>query len=129
MGTMRPDRDNLPREQQTMADTTIFKQSYNIESFSNMCSTRMCYGQVSKETLSLIKDIIKHVYDIEPEVLQYCVPPCIKYWGCKEKKLRRIMHLPKCEVFSSFVQLAYKSSIEIGNLEERFKFYFRRYFQ
>ena len=93
MGTMRSDRGNPSREEQSMADKTVFMQSYNIQSFLQMCMTRMCAGCVSKETRELVFRIVKQMHTIEPIIASFAVPPCIYRLGCKEVGFTSCGHL------------------------------------
>ena len=106
MGTMRPDRGNIPREEQKMTDLTVFKQSYNIDSFLNMTSARMCIGAVSKETRMLVEAIITELYSVEPEIAKYCVPPCIQLGECKEKDITELMNGKYCNYYDNFAKEA-----------------------
>lgn len=84
MGTMRSDRGNKPREQQTMADLTELMQSHNAQSFMALARTRLCVGCVSKETRELTQKLVDIIGEKEPELAFYCVPPCVHQAGCKE---------------------------------------------
>ena len=119
MGTMRTDRKNLPRKDQTMEDLTVFKQTYNINSFIDMCSTRMCIGCVSKETRLLVEKIVAEVRKIEPEIALFCVPPCIRYFGCKEAGFT------KCNHFNNFIDDIFEDYdiVDIIKLDYRNKLY------
>ena len=106
MGTMRPDRGNIAREEQRMTDTTIFQQTYNMDSFLTMCNARLCNGMVSTETRQLVERMVKILAKKEPEIAKYCVPPCIMQYACKEQPLMELMHKPKCMHFDSFLKKA-----------------------
>lgn len=96
MGTMRSDRGNKPREQQTMADLTELMQSHNAQSFISLARTRLCIGCVSKETRVLTQTLVDEIAYHEPELAFYCVPPCIHQCGCKESSFT------KCNYFEKF---------------------------
>jgi len=104
MGTMRPDRGNVPRAEQTMETLTSFRQSYNIDSFLTMCHSRLCVGVVSRETRELVEEIVEILALNEPEIAKYCVPPCIYMGGCKEAPLLELMRKPKCNFYKNFVE-------------------------
>lgn len=121
MGTMRPDRGNVPREEQRMTQETVFQQSYNIDSFLTMCNARLCVGVVSTETRQLIEEIVRTLSKQEPEIAKYCVPPCITQHGCKEERLMRLMHKPTCRYFHSFMRKA--REIYLPDLSARYQKY------
>ena len=121
MGTMRPDRGNVPRKEQRMDQETVFKQSYNIDSFLTMCSARLCVGVVSKETRKLVEAIIMKLYDVEPEIAKYCVPPCIKLGGCKEKAITSLMHSQSCNFYDNFTKEMKQTYIH--DLKARYSFF------
>ncbi len=121
MGTMRPDRGNVPRSEQTMEQETVFQQSYNIDSFLNMTSSRLCIGVVSTETRLLVEKIVEKLYSIEPEIAKYCVPPCINQGGCKEKAITELMHGKSCNYYERFSEDM--KSVYIHDLKGRYSFY------
>jgi len=119
VGTMRSDRGNKPREEQTMADLTDIMQSYNAQSFTNFARTRLCVGCVNKETRELTKEIVQAVGELEPEVAFYCVPSCIYRGACKEKAFI------KCNHFNSFLQSIDSSKREemMFDIDKRYEAY------
>ena len=84
MGTGRPDRNNKPRNEQTMEELTCLMQTVNGDSFINMCNQRMCIGCVSKETRELVEEIVLKIKEFDPVIAFFCVPNCILYGACKE---------------------------------------------
>jgi hypothetical protein len=97
MGTGRPDRNNIPRDKQTMEFETELYQSHNAESFINMMENRLCVGCVSKETRLICESLRDEVEKTEPELAFMCVPNCIKLSGCKE------MFVGHCSYFTRFM--------------------------
>lgn len=119
VGTMRPERGSKPREEQTMADLTEIMQSHNAQSFTNQVRTRLCVGCVSKETLSLTKDVLAEVAKVEPELAFYCVPPCIYRGACKE------VGFTKCNFYNNFIHsLPTDQAVEIlSDIDKRYEAY------
>ena len=119
MGTMRSDRGNPPRSEQTMETLTELMQSYNAQSFTNFTRTRLCAGCVSKETRELTQAIVDEVKKLEPEVAFYCVPPCIYRGACKE------VGFTKCGYFKSFLNTIPPSEREriMFDIDNRYKAY------
>lgn len=103
MGTMRPDRGNVPRSEQPMTMPTVFQQTYNIDSFLTMCYARSCVGCVSKETRMLVEAIIAALDTVEPEIARYCVPPCVHLGGCKERLIFDMTGAAPCNHYKTFV--------------------------
>ena len=126
MGTGRSDRGNKPRAEQTMEDLTVFKQSFNIESFTKFCNTRLCVGSVSKQTRELVEQIVREVREVEPQIAEYCVPPCISSLYCKEAKLRKMTGLPECNHLRMFMKYnlsEYMEQVVYTNPDDRFQAY------
>lgn len=119
MGTMRSDRGNKPREEQTMADLTELMQSHNAQSFIALARTRLCKGCVSKETRELTQEIVDKIALHEPELAFYCVPPCIHQAGCKESAFT------KCSHFKNFLDMMYgfDREIEMFDIDQRYSEY------
>jgi hypothetical protein len=96
MGTMREDRGNKNRSEQTMEDLTMLYQSHNAESFINMMETRLCVGCVSRETRQICEALRDEVEKTEQELAFMCVPNCVKLGGCKESFVQ-------CSYFKNFI--------------------------
>ena len=119
MGTGRSDRGNKPREEQRMSDLTVFKQSYNADSFISFCNTRLCVGSVSKQTRELVEQIVGILRETEPEIAKYCVPPCISRGYCKEVGLMKLAGREPCNFLRKYL-----SATEISTFPEvRFESY------
>lgn len=120
MGTMRPDRGGKSREDTPMTEPTILKLTMNAQSLINISQSRLCVGQVSKETRELWEDILKQVEILEPVLYFYCVPSCIYRCGCKEFK--------PCKHFEDFIEYIdaddTANAWDLLDIDDRYKEYY-----
>jgi hypothetical protein len=86
MGTMRTDRGNVPRSEQTMETETELLKSSNAQHIIDTARKRLCIGCVSKETRELFEEFVEHLSTLEPELASMCVPNCVYRGGCPEFK-------------------------------------------
>lgn len=123
MATSRPDRGGKLRKDQSMEDLTDLLQSYNAESFINMCNQRLCVGCVSKQTRETVQLIVEKLNDKEPEIAFFCVPNCIVYGACKENAFT------KCQHFESYLEFVNREGNNanalsiLADIDSRYKMY------
>ena len=113
MGTMREDRGNKPRSEQTMDTLTVMMKSSNAQNIIDTARKRLC-RKASKETAKLYQTFVDGLKIIEPELASLCVPNCIYRAGCPEFRT--------CGLYKKFYK-ENKKELENADIRERYTLY------
>lgn len=83
--TSRPDIDGnqLPREEQKKSDLVNLRLMISAEEILNISRKRLCY-KAEKETRDVWVEVLCKLADIDPELVEACVPNCIYRGNCPE---------------------------------------------
>lgn len=121
--TQRSDRTGVERNDLPQGAEVSFRGEANAQHLIDTWKKRLCY-QASKETREYAEDFKATLHEVQPELSDVLVPPCVYRCGCPEMQMCKERH------WTNFLIYCNKHGIDVTHysIQNRYAMY-NRYFR